>query len=37
MYKVDLEKAEEQETELPTSLESEKSEGMPEKLLFLLH
>ena len=37
MYKLDLEKAEEPEIKLPTSTGSQKSKGIAEKHLFLLH
>ena len=37
MFKLDLEKAEEQEVKLPTSAGSSKKERVPEKHLFLLY
>ena len=37
MYKLDLEKAEEPETKLPTSTGCQKSKKVPEKHLFLLY
>ena len=37
MYKLDLEKAEEPEIKLPTSIGLEKNKGIPEKHLLLLH
>jgi len=37
MFKLDLEKAEEQEIKLPTSPDHQKSQRVPEKHLFLLH
>ena len=37
MFKLDSEKAEEQEIRLPTLLDHRESKGIPEKYLFLLH
>ena len=37
IYKLDLEKAEEPEIKLPTSLDHRESKEIPEKLLLLLH
>ena len=37
MYKLDLEKAQEPEIKLPVSIGSQKSKGIPEKHLLLLH
>jgi len=37
MFKLDLEKAEELEIKLPTSIGSSKSKRVPEKYLFLLY
>ena len=37
MYKLDLEKAEEPEIKLPTSLDHRKSKRIPEKHLLLFH
>jgi len=37
MYKLELEKAEEPEIKLPTSVGSQKSKVIPEKHLLLLH
>jgi len=37
MFKLDLEKAEEPEIKLPTSLDHQKSKRVPEKHLFLLY
>jgi len=37
MFKLDLEKAEEPEVKLPTSVGSQKKERIPEKHLLLFH
>ena len=37
LFKLDLEKAEEPEIKLPTSIEFRKSERVPEKYLLLLY
>jgi len=37
MFKMDLEKAEEPEVKLPTSVGHQKSKRVPEKHLFLLY
>ena len=37
MYKLDLEKAEESDTKLPTSIESKKKQENSEKHLLLFH
>ena len=37
MFKLDLEKAEEPEIKLPTSIGSQKKQEIPEEYLLLLH